>query len=90
MPLSTIRVEDEVFVKDGSVGIGAVREVRPSILTVYIEGYGDIEIGPESVASAHDGKVLLRPETLPSAVQERLDHIHDGEYRRPSDQGGAL
>lgn len=89
MPLSTIRAEDEVFAKEGEVGIGAVREVFPDRLNVYFEGYGELEIGPEHIASAHDGKVLIRPETLPDDLRERLDHIHDGEYRRPSDVGGA-
>ncbi len=81
MPLSTIRIEDEVFIRDGETGIGAVREVRPDTLIVYFEGYGDIVIGPEQIASAHDGKVMVRPETLPDDLQARLDHIHDGEYR---------
>ena len=89
MPLSTIRVEDEVFVRAGETGVGAVREVRPDTLTVYFEGYGDIEIGPEHIAEAHDNKVMVRPDMLPMDLQERLDHIHDGEYRRPSEVGGA-
>lgn len=81
MPLSTIRIEDEVFIREGETGIGAVRDVRPDTLIVYFEGYGDIVIGPEQIASAHDGKVMVRPETLPEDLQARLDHIHDGEYR---------
>ncbi|MEM7642743.1 MAG: hypothetical protein AAF366_09460 [Pseudomonadota bacterium] len=84
MPLSTIRIEDEVFVHDGETGIGAVREVRPQTLLVYFEGYGDVQIGPENIASAHDGKVLLKPETLPPDLQQKLDHIHDTELRNPA------
>lgn len=85
MPLSNIRAEDEVFTAEGQVGIGAVREVSPKRLTVYFEGYGDLEIGPEHIVSAHDGKVILDPATLPGDLQERLANIHDGEYRRPSE-----
>ena len=85
MSLATIRVEDEVFVKEGTVGVGAVRQVRPDTLSVYFEGYGEVEIGPRHISSAHDGKVLLKPETLPEDLQQRLEHIHDGEYRRPSE-----
>ena len=84
MPLSTIRIDDEVFIAEGEVGVGAVRKVEPRELTVYIEGYGDIEIGPDHIASAHDGKVIVKPETLPDSVQAHLEHVHDGEYRRPS------
>lgn len=86
MPLSTIRIEDEVFVSEGTVGVGAVRRVAPRELTIYIEGYGDIEIGPENIAAAHGCKVILMPETLPGAVQAHLKHVHDGEFRRPSDR----
>lgn len=85
MPLSTIRVEDEVFIADGQVGVGAVREVTPKRLVVYFEGYGETDIGPEHIVSAHDGKVLLDPATLPADLQEKLEHIHDGEYRRPTE-----
>jgi hypothetical protein len=84
MPLSTIKIEDEVFVAEGQVGVGAVREVRPTVLLIYIEGYGDIEIGPDQIAAAHDGKVLLNPETLDSRLREHLGHVHDGEFRDPS------
>jgi hypothetical protein len=81
MPLSTIRAEDEVFIRDGEPGIGAVRTVKPDTLIVYFEGFGEVTIGPEQIASAHDGKVLVKPETLPGDLQARLDHIHDGEIR---------
>jgi hypothetical protein len=84
MPLSKIRVEDELFLAESQVGVGAVRAVRPDTLLVFIEGFGDIEIGPANIASAHDGKVLLRPETLSPRLQEHLAHVHDGEYRDPS------
>ncbi len=84
MSLSEIRVEDEVFVTEGAVGIGAVREVGRKHLTIHVEGYGELQIGPEHIASAHDGKVILNPETLPDDLRHRLDHLHDGEYRRPS------
>ncbi|MEM9798441.1 MAG: hypothetical protein AAF919_18265 [Pseudomonadota bacterium] len=85
MSLSTIRVEDEVFIRDGETGVGAVREVRPDTLSVYFEGYGEVVIGPDQITSAHDGKVMVDPATLPKDLQARLPHIHDGEMRRPSE-----
>jgi hypothetical protein len=84
MPLSSIRAEDEVFAAEGQVGIGAVREVRPDTLLVHVEGYGEVEIGPDHIAAAHDGKVVLRPETLPPRLREHLGHAHDGEFDDPS------
>jgi len=85
MPLSMIEIDDEIFAADGEVGIGAVRKVTPTKLICYFEGYGDIELGPEQIVSAHDGKVLINPASLPQDLQDRLEHIHDGEYRRPSE-----
>lgn len=85
MPLSTIRIEDEVFIAEGQVGLGAVRDVRPDTLIVYFEGYGEVPIKADQITAAHDGKVILDPTTLPQDLQARLDHIHDGELRRPSD-----
>jgi hypothetical protein len=84
MPLSTIRAEDEVFLAEGEVGVGAVRDVRPRTLLVFIEGYGDVEIGPEHIAAAHDGKVVLNREALDDRLREHLAHVHDREYRDPS------
>ena len=89
MPLSTIRAEDEVFARHGETGIGAVREVRPDVLLVHVEGWGEVEIGPQHIASADEGKVLLALDALPEDLRAHLDHAHDAEYRRPSDVGGA-
>jgi hypothetical protein len=86
MPLSTIRADDEVFLAEGQVGIGAVRQVRPDVLVVFIEGYGDIEVGPQNISAAHDGKVLLKLETLDARLQEHLAHVHDAEFRDPSER----
>jgi hypothetical protein len=84
MPLREIRVEDEVFAAEGQLGVGAVRVVEPDHLLVYIEGYGEVRIGPENIAAAHDGKVVLDPATLDPALAERLGHVHDGEMRDPA------
>ena len=85
MALRDIRAEDEVFLGEGTVGVGAVREVRAGTLLVWFERAGEHEIGPEHVASAHDGKVILDRAALPADLAERLDHAHDAERR----DGGA-
>lgn len=79
MALSDIRVEDEIFAAEGAVGVGAVRRVTPRRLLVQIEGWGEVEIGPEEIASAHDGKVVLRTAALDPALAAHLGHAHDGE-----------
>lgn len=81
MALSDIRVEDEIFTQEGTRGVGAVRAVHPGHLDAYFEGYGDLELRAENIRSAHDGKVLVDPTTLPADLQDRLPKIHDGETR---------
>ncbi|PWJ13287.1 hypothetical protein [Jannaschia seohaensis] len=85
MPLSNIRVEDEVFTAEGDVGLGAVREILPDHLWVSIEGYGDIRIDPEQIVAAHDGKVVLDVTKLPEHLQTLIAHVHDGEVQQPSE-----
>lgn len=79
MSLSEIAVEWEVFAQEGSVGIGAVREVSPHALTVHIEAYGEVQVRADQIASAHDGKVILKVETFDPRTQEAIRHAHDGE-----------
>jgi len=81
MSLGEIAEEWEVFAKEGAVGIGAVRKVAPRALTVYIEAYGEVQVTAEQIASAHDGKVILKVETFDARTQEAIRHAHDGEAR---------
>lgn len=84
MSLREIRTEDEVFTAEGTVGVGAIREVHPDYLVAYFEGYGTHRLHAEDIRAAHDGKVIVDPERLPDDLRDRLPHIHDGEMRRPS------
>ena len=84
MALKDIRAEDEIFLREGALGIGAVREVRPDSLLVWLEGWGEATLGAGHVASAHDGKVLLDADALPADMRDRLRHAHDAELRDPA------
>jgi hypothetical protein len=79
MSLSEITAEWEVFAEEGTVGIGAVRKVAPHALTVYIEGFGDISVTANQIASAHDGKVILKPESFNDRTRNAIRHAHDRE-----------
>ncbi len=81
MPLSAIQPDWEVFAQDGKPGIGAVRQVGPKHLDIYIEGFGDTRVTADQVTNAHDGKVLLDLDSLPSDLQQAIRHAHDGERR---------
>jgi len=82
MSLSQIAEEWEVFAAEGTVGIGAVRRVAPKHLTVYIEAYGEVQVSADQIASAHDGKVILKVDTFDPRTQEAIRHAHDREDRR--------
>ena len=81
MSTRDIRRDWLVFDRDGGTGIGAVRRVDPDALLVYIEGYSEITVHADDIASAHDGKVVLHLDRLPDEVREAIRHAHDRESR---------
>ena len=69
-----------VFVADGGMGIGAVREVRGRELLIHIQNAGDVVIPADAVADVHFGKVVLNLDRLDPAIVEQLRHVHDAEH----------
>lgn len=74
-----IEVGQMVFVADGSVGVGAVRETRANEVVVNIENAGDFVLPIEAVRDVHSGKVVLDMDRLAPEVVEALRHVHDAE-----------
>ena len=85
MTTREIRRDWLVFDREGGVGIGAVRRVDADALLVYIEGYTEITVHADDIASAHDGKVVLDADRLPEEVREAIRHAHDRETRGAGD-----
>ncbi|MEL7301479.1 MAG: hypothetical protein AAFM92_13940 [Pseudomonadota bacterium] len=81
MSLKEIAEDWQVFAREGTVGVGAVRKVHPARLVVYIEGYGEIDVTAAQIAAAHDGKVILALDEMEPAVQNAILHAHDRETR---------
>ena len=79
MPTRQVHLDFEVFAQEGEHAIGAVREIHPDHLIVWIENRGDTRIDAEHIANAHDGKVLLEADGLPEALREAIEHAHDAE-----------
>ncbi|MCX7514711.1 hypothetical protein [Frateuria sp. STR12] len=71
-----------VFVADGELGVGAVREVRADSreVVVNIENGGDFTLKADAIREVHEGKVILDVEHLPSDMRQALRHPHDAEY----------
>ena len=74
-----IEVGQMVFVADGGVGIGAVRETRRDEVVVNIQNAGDFVLPLSAVRDVHSGKVLLDLDRLDERVVEALRHVHDAE-----------
>ena len=84
MPLRSVEPDFEVFVRDTTEAVGAVREIHPDHLIVWIENRGDTRIDAEHVESAHDGKVILDPDGMDEELREAIGHAHDAESASPS------
>lgn len=68
-----------VFVADGAMGVGGVREVREGEMVVNIQNAGDFVLPLSAVRDVHDGKVVLNLDVLDARVLEALRHVHDAE-----------
>ena len=74
-----IEVGQMVFVADGGVGVGAVRETRRDEVVVNIQNAGDFVLPLAAVRDVHSGKVLLDVDRLAPDVLDALRHVHDAE-----------
>lgn len=95
--MQQIEIGQMVFVRDGEVGVGAIREVRKdgAELVINIENGGDFVLPATVVRDVHSGKVMLDVEQLPEDVRHALRHPHDNElptstYAASDPQDGAL
>ena len=78
----SVRIGDQVYVKEGGVMFGAVRAVHRHGLQIYVENSGDFEVPADAVRSVHDGKVLLALNKLGATLRTAIAHAHQGEDGR--------
>lgn len=74
-----VSVGDHVFLDHADEEVGAVRQVAKDHLIVYIENAGDFVVRGNHVKSAHDGKVILDPETAEPALLDAARRAHESE-----------
>lgn len=74
-----VSVGDHVFLDHAEEEVGAVRQVAKDHLIVYIENAGDFVVRGNHVKSAHDGKVILDPETAEPALLDAARRAHESE-----------
>jgi len=77
-----IEEDFEVYVHDGDVAVGAVRQVLPGgkpEIVVYVENAGDFTVPLSAVRDVHDEKVILDCAKLDRRLREAVGHAHSAE-----------
>ena len=76
-----IEVGFQAFAADGGEEFGAVRQVSPRELVIYVENAGDFTVPIDAVESVHSEKVILNCRKLDRRLREAIGHAHDNEKR---------
>lgn len=91
MAHESIEPDFEVFMHDGDVAFGAVREVAPGgrpELVIYVENAGDFTVPLSAVRDVHDAKVILDSAKLDAKLREAIGHAHAAEDPWIADRNG--
>jgi len=74
-----IEVGYQAFVSDGGEEFGAIREVRPDAVVVYVENAGDFRVPIDAVQAVHSQKVVFDCGRLDPLLRKAIGHAHDAE-----------
>jgi len=74
-----IRADLPVFLHDGEVAIGAVRDVMADRIDIFIENAGDFSIPRSAVHEVHFNKVILDGRKLDKKVLAAAAGAHAAE-----------
>lgn len=74
-----VEVGNQAFVAGVSEEFGAVRQVLPGELVVYVENTGDLVFPMSAVEKVHFGKVVFAADKLDERLLEAIRHAHDAE-----------
>ena len=77
--LPPIEVGYQAFAKGSEEEFGAVRQVRPQDLVIYIEDAGDNVIPLSSVVEVIEGKVIVDLQKLDENVRRAIANAHRDE-----------
>ncbi len=74
-----IEVGYQAFAQGSEEEFGAVRQVRPQDLVVYIEDAGDTIIPLSAVTDVVEGKVIVDTQKLDEGVRRAIANAHRDE-----------
>jgi hypothetical protein len=74
-----VAVGDQVFLDGNNEEIGAVRQVMPDQVIVYVENAGDFIVRGPHVKAAHPGKLVLDPNQAEPELLAAARAAHERE-----------
>ena len=74
-----IQVGYQTFVSDGTEEFGAVRDISPDGLVVYVENAGEFRVPLDAVKAVHSQKVIFDCSKLDRRLRRAIGHAHDAE-----------
>ena len=77
--LAAIEVDYQVFAVGSEEEFGAVREVRPSEIVVYIEDSGDTTVPLSAVTDVVEEKVIVDITKLDRKIRDAIERAHRDE-----------
>jgi hypothetical protein len=80
--IDRIEVGFMVFITGKVEAAGAVRKLLNQAIRVYVENAGEFDVPFAAVTDVHDGKVMVDPGRVPSAMLTAMGHAHDAEDPR--------
>ncbi len=77
--MPAIEVGYQAFLVDGGEEFGAVRDIRPDGLVVYVENATDFLLPYDAVVSVHAQKVIFDASKLDAGIRAAIAAAHDAE-----------
>ena len=77
--MNQVEVGYQAFVTDGDEEFGAVRQVLPDEVVVYVENAGDMVFPMAAVAKVAHQKGVFHPDKLDPKLLDAIAHAHDAE-----------
>ena len=74
-----IEIGFQVFASDGGEEFGAVRQVSPSDIVIFVENAGDFTVPMNAVEAVHSQKVIVNCKKLDRRLRDTIGHAHDKE-----------
>lgn len=74
-----VAIGDQAFLADGGEEFGAVRDVRPDGIVIYVENANEFIVPFDAVAAVHARKVIFDARKLDAPLRAAIARAHDAE-----------